>query len=1204
MTESLPPAVIDDCVLNRTRHDDKRPAAPTQSKTSAVPDHCGDTTIGIQPLAPSLNRLGAHTAKDLTSIIAVREKVWGQITSFFEGLLIRDDRRDTEERLFTEDGLCVPWLRTVAKIASRDIEVLCIPVSQLARGYLKSELTKVRDSSVSKSTTWWMKDRCNQVTGEERALRLASEIIRSETTSHAFESTPRKKVPKHQKQHDHSMFRLLAEGFTVPPASPEAIASTKSDHPVAGASRKVGVTAMRECLHNAGFRDFDPSKSGAARDAKAAGRRELHGVKDLQHANPGGKFEPGMVYTFVDQDMYIPSFAPYAGSNMVIVTPEYNKLAGHGTDSVWYYTINADQEVVVTERVSKINGATYHSQRPWNYTENDFIFIEHLGNTAFTTYNVIIQFQKGSHHKWVWLARNTTTNLSKSVCDMMMNVVQGTSFDGVPLKKANNVVIVQGESKSKQDVFLCGLFGEASNPMFSIKWAYDVGPEVSIELTECHYRVFDRMGKNKPKGWGVSEVKRTMQYLLIWRPGGLEPLLVSFFAIPIDYRSRPNIMYTRLDGSTVDEVAEIGTATEGAPNVFGGGPGVADTKSDAAHDAYKKKRLEAYSNKIDPPDNLKDVMEMLLGRFIDQASNESGIGLGSVPLVGANVIYERRTQALQAARLQNYNELLARPVLPKTNLKNEVGPKASAAPRGITQYDEEMAIQTGRVGLLIKEVLKHCRFYMPGNSPHDIAIAIRNLSQIAMEVSCVDEGCLVSGMHDTDYTKMDETISEYIYSSLFTKFVLAFVHPSDYEEVKHILERNVNITTMLNGNLLNTGYKNNSGSGVTTELNTIVSAFVEYVSTCYAITKYNFRLRHEEELDLSTVKRSTVRTALTRYSKDLFHFCNSGSVWNVFMFKEGDDRLDIWSIPYAVIGVKFGDDGVGPHLPFISDADWRSSADFVSTSIGMILKVTFSRPEEGTFFLGRHYPRPLESLASYADVAKACRKISIARTCDLEKYKLKLFGYWTTDSKTPGIREYLIAVARMYGIELHSYEGVVEYDEYDRPILSEEMANLLANDRDMFYRVAGGPYSVEDSDVPMMLEAIAPQIGFESEGLGGSSDCEAWLEELSNCATWEELDSFQIPGGDYDPDMEPEGTVRVSGPAASLLAAESERSETTARSLEDIVAAAFSALNECIEVRHALKGEGKKASKSVSKPVVCDDELTTQHALAEDLGLE
>ena len=1153
-------------------------------------------------MVPAPVESGPPATVDMT-FAEVRAKIYEQVTLFAESLLVQDNRRETEAQLFIQDRLHVEWLRAIAKIASRDIEFLCFPVSDWATGYLHRELIQIKATRVDSSTNSWLRDRSTQVTGEERALRIVDQIIRSETLSHAFESTSRKMVPKHQKQHDHSIFRQMANDFVPPRPTKEAIDATRSNHPVAGAARRVGVAAMRDYLQNAGFRSYDPSKSGAARDKKAAGRRPVRCVKDLQHANPDDVFEPDMVLTLVDQDMYMDDFSPYAGSNMVIVTPEYTKLAGHGTDSVWYYTLNANQEVVVTERVSGANGQTCHDQRPWNYTANDFIHVEHPGKIAFTTYNVSIQYQAGSHHKWVWLARNSTIKLSKAVCDMMLKVVQSKPLDSVPLKKADNVVVVRGGEKPPQrkpltarweaaddcpglvdsngEVFLCGLFGDSTEPKYSIKYAYDMGPETSVELTENHYKVFNLMGKNRPKGYGVSEVKRTCQYLMIWRPGGLEPIYVSFFCIPIDYRPRPNILYTRQDGPP-DEDPEEGNATEAAPNAFGDGPGVADTKSDAAHDAYRTKRLEKYANKKQPPAALKEVLDMLHLHFIEQVSGETGINQGSVCLCEAQVIYENRREALQAARLQRHVELLARSGIPKTNLKHEVGPKASAAPRGITQMDEERAIQTGRVGLLIKELLKHCSWYIPGNSPTDIAVAIRHITMIAVESSSVEEGGPISGLHDTDYTKMDETISEYIYNSLFKKFVLAFVHESNHDEVKKILEDNVDLTSMLNGDLMNTGFKNNSGSGVTTELNTMVSAFIEYVSTCFAITKYVHRVRpivkgdgrKEGELDLSTVKKNTIRVALRYYLKNILsdHTGVGVLMWGSFMFGE-DGGVNIWSIPYSVIGPCFGDDGNAGHLPMITDDDWGSSATFVTKSIGMILKVTFSRPEKGTFFLGRWYPRPLESLASYADVGKACRKLSVARNLDVEKYKYKLHGYWTTDSLTPGIMHYLTAVARIYGVELHRYEGVVETDEEGRPVLSKEMAYLLMHDKDMFYRVAGGPYCVEEEDVPMMQEAITEQIGFEN-----SSECEAWLKAMSECTTWEQLDEFLIPGGDFDPDAEPEGTVRMSGPAVNLLAAQTSFEQRTLSglppqvkpsmvkiSLGEVAACAESAVTEYLE---------------------------------------
>jgi hypothetical protein len=150
---------------------------------------------------------------------------------------------------------------------------------------------------------------------------------------------------------------------------------------------------------------------------------------------------------------------------------------------------------------------------------------------------------------------------------------------------------------------------------------------------------------------------------------------------------------------------------------------------------------------------------------------------------------------------------------------------------------------------------------------------------------------------------------------------------------------------------------------------------------------------------------------------------------------------------------------------------------------------------------------------------------------DVEKYKLKLLGYWTTDSKTPVIREFLTVVAKLYEVDLRCYETIVEFDSDGVPVLTAEMADLLANDRDMFYRVAAGPYEVDDEDIPMMLRAIAPQVNYEF-----ASELEEWLTGLAAAETWEQIDEFQLPGMDYEPDDEPEGIIRVAGPVANLLA--------------------------------------------------------------------
>jgi hypothetical protein len=102
-----------------------------------------------------------------------------------------------------------------------------------------------------------------------------------------------------------------------------------------------------------------------------------------------------------------------------------------------------------------------------------------------------------------------------------------------------------------------------------------------------------------------------------------------------------------------------------------------------------------------------------------------------------------------------------------------------------------------------------------------------------------------------------------------------------------------------------------------------------------------------------------------------------------------------------------------------------------------------------------------------------------------------------------------------------------------------------------------------DEDVPMMLEAIADQVNFTA------SELENWLKDLEQCTTWEDLDAFQLPGMDFDPDAEPEGTTRVAGPVANLLSAEPSGSKVTQFSLDDLAVAAELALLEQLSVEEA-----------------------------------
>lgn len=1119
-----------------------------------------------------------------------RPQAKGLVTTLACNMLEALDPDTDEARRFALEfagSKGIDWMSTLARVASREISFCGLPISSIAQRWLENEF-RTRQTAGIPFWKWqaYLTDMANRGESQERMRRCISAFLRHNIYSHAFESTSRRKRPDTQKCNGHSVFRCAALAFEPQGVSEKAVERNRGNHPVAGESREMAVRQLRSYLANAGFKMFDTSISSAARDLQSTtGERPVFDIKDLMHADPSDPNTHDKVITIVDQDYYLDDLSAFSGQKIVIITREYNKLAGRGPDSTYYYTAKAREGgghvVSVTERVGDVCGAAYTDQRPWNYSENDLVYIQHRGGVGFTSYNVHTQYQPGTTVKFVWLCPQTTVFVSHAcITKLYAKFLPGTRLAGTELRKADNVAYVNVPGAPIADGFIVGMFGTIENPIVSIKFAGTVGPNTSVEMSELDYKDFVLMANGRASGYGLSEVRRVMQRMKIWREGGVEAIVAAYFKIPIAYRPLPNIMYTSAvgPGEVVQDVAQTGSAVPAAPNIAGGAPGVADTGSEAAFTAYKEKRKDAYANKTKIPVELKKVMDRLLIKFCELVSQETGVDKDSVGLQDRSVIYERRV-GNAAVRLETFNMLnLFKEGNATTNLKTEVVPKASVAPRGVTQYNEDLAIETGLVGLLVKEILKSTAWYQPGSTPGEIAAAVQRVAEVASEVQDPRSGrqdrYKNSGSHDTDFSKLDETYSEDMYR-YFVTFTLYFTLASDKERVEKILMDNVNLITEIGAMLAKTGWKNNSGSGITTELNTFFCAFEEFVNSCFAIAMSEHERSGEKPYDWSKLTSSKLHKYLESYSTRTVRFAEgsgkpdlSVSTWvkshltgwrttAEWEAMPADERApysfnNVYQIPYFVIGPKFGDDGIGMHMLGISDLMWGKAADYITKAIGMVhegtstLKVTYNTPDDPYFFLGRYYPAPNISTASYSDVLKAIRKLSIAKNSEKERYVLKLHGYWTTDCCTPVLSEYLQAVARLYGVDLQAYvpeeEGMCPttdgrftkwaWEELDvREVVNSDsrLAKLFRDDRDMFYRVARGVHrGASVSDTTLMHEAIAKQLDMTSAELTGVRAA------LQVASTWEEIDAIRI-APDWDPDAEPAGTVRVDGPIKSLL---------------------------------------------------------------------
>jgi len=1099
----------------------------------------------------------------------------------------------------------LPWLTLLTKWGSRDVEILGIPVSAFVRQHILHVIRrfKCRDNDYGLLLdTWFLKQGLRHPSDGERGRRLVSATIRHRSTlrdkiAHDVDYYLREDqanpdwlvmiygetgsgktaltredlsslsehgiaLQKTSKQWTH-----VASSFRVPKYSEDDIKGRGGTHPKAAFTRHSVVTAARKHIKLHGLQQWDPSVGETPRDRGAGGTRIVHWAKDLEHADPNTPLREWDVVTLIDCDYYIDDFSQYEGHKILVITNQYTKLAGGGNDSNYWFHISPNRgDVVVCERVAGAQGTTYDEQRPWDWFANEIVYIEDINKTRFTIYKIITQVQPGTHRLIVWLCPLVTTFIRKAVVDAMMVEAFGHPLEAAPLRKIDNVVIVK--APGHDTVFLLGRFGTSGKPYFSIKRNMDTDVDCSMETSEFGFHLFHLMGRLKMKGYGVNELERANRKLeqARERPKAVEPLIADFFRIDYDFRPMPNLMYVRLPGSEDDDdeceknpkITELlpagqePKAVRGMPNIAGGYPGVVDSTSREAYASYEELRLKAFRNDITPPEKFLAVADKLLNVFIDLVARDSGVDHNSLGLCGAEYIYEIRTQRLQAMRLAHHKNLMATETLAKTFLKNEVTDKCGKAPRGITQLSEGQAIETGRLSMLLKYLLKRTAWYMPGQNPQGIGEAIKKLAGLSVPASTFDGECM--GMHDTDYSKMDETISYTIYQ-WFVKFTLAFIHPSDKEEAAKILKDNANMSAFIGNKIARLGWKNVSGSGYTTELNTFVSAFVEFTITNYAIARTYLLEDRATVFGAKTPgeQASGLFDASTPMGDYTIGLIKKGLKWHVakhwdngnaedWMIDADTNAVRPWAVAYSVIGPKFGDDGIGAALKRVSDRTWAEAAEHVTSTIGMILKVTFSRPEDGTFFLGRWYPVPLESATSYADVVKALRKLHIASSTDAEKYKAKLCGYWVTDSQTPVLREYLLLASKFipdFDIEAYRHKTGIETDESGNWLLSADMVKLLNNDRDSFYRIAGGPYEFDEEHLRDVKAKIAEQTGFDVV-----SDFETWLDGLAACQTVEELDRYNLPEGvtEYDPDNEPDHALRVEGPTDFLLPALRTRS--------------------------------------------------------------
>jgi len=296
--------------------------------------------------------------------------------------------------------------------------------------------------------------------------------------------------------------------------------------------------------------------------------------------------------------------------------------------------------------------------------------------------------------------------------------------------------------------------------------------------------------------------------------------------------------------------------------------------------------------------------------------------------------------------------------------KRETYPKVGD-PRLINQVPTDHTNRLCSYSGAMKAALKgpNRRWYMVGKTPGQVASGLKGLHKAAGE--------LVGG----DYSRMDgRTSVSYRRYVLRPTYLRYFAEPYHQElEALLVKEEQAHTTTRQFGERAAMGGANLSGSGITTDLNTLDAAFNEYAA-----------------------RR-----------------------------RDGSSPSEA----FGKLGCYFGDDSV-------VDASIFDKVRAVATECGMKLErepVPDGAGPGHVVFLSRVYPDIRSSPVSHPMVERSLKKLctvqadpSAAPKLVALKLRLKVRGLLVTDSHVPVLSDYAQAIERVYG--LAALDGSPEWD--------------------------------------------------------------------------------------------------------------------------------------------------------------------------------
>lgn len=949
---------------------------------------------------------------------------------------------------------------------------------------------------------------------------------------------------KHVATDANTRFQKAARNYSIPDeqlilskmADPE---KSKSTHPYLAAARYLTVTSMRALATSVDAAQEDPCISSNHRDRGAFGKRPVHQLKDLGHSavfSAPISNDVKTVRTLIDCLSYETSLREHSGHDMIIWASYYPELAGKTCESVYY----ADSDSTFVEIVGKDKAtAIYKRQIAWDFTPSDIVYVENEDRSAFTVYNVIRYPQPNLLKQVVFLCALQTVNLPYAIVNRLVRWTKGHDLADVGIgtpRPCTNVVLVPKDPVRPytQDILVMSN-GTPGRPTASIKYRADTSPLSCTTMNTEVYNFLKSINTQAGRHLTVREVIKRLELYAVDKEDIREPAAAAYCELLRTvawWGELPNVVYYGSEKPkptlTPAEIAEA-KAVLAAPQITLNNPSVA-VKSDGAMETYVEQKMVGRRNTTVPTEQWQKISNMILKHWVDCIQEETGIKPGSIQLVDRELILKSRSKRMQREREVTFGLGPEGPEIGRAELKNEVAHK-TACPRCITCPSYPVSIESGVLGKTLELVLKQTSWYNPGLTPTQLAEEVAN----CYELSCKHESMYeCGGVRAVDYTAADEGHTKFS-NRVNRALINRFLCERDLAQALEIYDSCFNMPIQVGPKVDSTRDKNASGTGITTIQNTGPFSERELETTVLAMVFRSMMEEGNPSNVVESLRAGEVPQEVT-YKDFIRHLRIIQNTWNLDEFHL-DGRKQVISIAYGWIGPKFGDDGLAPSTPYVSDKLWECAMLYVDRMDGFErkLETTSAVKGEPVEYLSRIYPCPTSSLSSYCKVEKALDKISIAINRDRERYFLKLRGYWTTDRNTPIVGAYIQAIANMYGITLSGIGNgapIVSESELEALDPEHEIRKIYESDRDLYYKVAGGPYPYDAGDSALQYECVAADYGMTSNAL-------YWFDEdLRKQSTWAGIQGKMLParidrersedplGEERKPD--PPGTERVA----------------------------------------------------------------------------